>query len=314
MTTRAKAFVEAAIGEEVGEGPLARALRALVPAPGAGGVPSQVSSNLVYQPNGPTPLPPNTFTDLHLLAAAARLIPGPKTVTFDPTFAPGNIPVPAGNYDFRYAGGEENDTTWRADPTKVIATMPTIVQLADGVTLQGIGGFDDVMVLAQNTGVPVIVATPRATAWWVRGYGAVHNTGTQPFISDTIPGHDVLVDLKGDAELVPGTAPFIFMGTPGQFLLAVTQDESIVGASTLAGVAGSTYGGRVGDAASFIDPNQPGLPGAALSVAFGEQSQYVQYTPTTPAQWAGSPQSVREAIDRLANAIFTGLPPATPIP
>jgi len=275
-----------------------------------------VTYELVYQPGNPGPLAPNAYTDLAVLAVAAQKLVGQKLITFDPSYqAPGSpMPIPAAHYDFRSAsgaGGGGADAVWRTDPSRYPA--PFVIDLADGVTLDGVATFRDVRIVSNNTLVPVITAKPENTAWYLQGWGSVQANGTQPFISDVQGGHNVLVEIQDDGELVTGSAPFIHMGyvglAPIQRLTAVTQNEGLINADTLAGFVGpgNSFGGRIGAASGFIATAQAGVPGGVLSVAFGEQDQFIQHNvvPPNPAVWlGGSPGTVYDAIEKLATQLI----------
>jgi hypothetical protein len=269
---------------------------------------------LVYQPgniNIAGRLSPNCFTDWNMLVQNAQQIAGQKIITFDASFLiPGTpIVIPPGFYDFAFngsAGLHGGDTVWRADPSVVITSTPTLLQLSDGVMVRGVSTFRDVRVVANNTGAPVITAALENTAWYFQGYATIQNLGTQAFIMDGITGHNVLFQVENDAETVTGVGPAISMTALGQVLTVVTQEEGLVAANTIAGGAGNSYGGRIGQASGMIDPNQAGLPGGILVVAFGEQDQFIQHvvSPPNPAIWVGgSPGTVHAAIERIAAAL-----------
>jgi hypothetical protein len=256
-------------------------------------------------------LAPNAFTSLALLAAAAQKIPGQKIITFDPSFqAPGApMPIPALHYDFRSpfgVGGGGGDAVWRTDPSRFPA--PFLLDLADGVTLDGVATFRDVRIESHNTLVPVITAKAENTAWYVEGWGSVTALGTKPFISDGVALHNVLLEVSDDGEIATGTAPFLAMvAAPGQALTAVTEDEGLIGPDTLAGGGpGNSYGGRTSPS-GFIDSAQTGLPGGALAVVPSAQSSLVQYNDLLVAPPLGASQ-VQAAIDALKVIIAGGSP------
>ena len=298
----------AAIAESGGRSPrLALLLQTLAACSCQGGG-NGVLYDLVFQPGNTGKLAPNAFTDLSVLAAAARQIPGQKLVTFDPSFIPGPMQIPAGAYDFRApagSGGKGADTVWRTDPVRFPGP---VVNLADGVTLAGVGTFINVRVFSNNTTTPVITATAEETAWYVRGWSSIQPNGSQPFILDPIDRHNTILEVLDDGEILSGTgtAPFLQMAGALQAFTALTQGEAIINSDTLAGPVGNSYGGRIGQASGFISTAQIGLPGGVLAVTFGDQANTMQYDFTADAGfWAapppGTPQS---AIHRLAKQVF----------
>lgn len=211
----------------------------------------------------------------------------------------------SGAYDFRSPagpGGEGADTVWRTDPVRFPGP---IVNLADGVTLAGVGTFLSVRVISNNTTTPVITATAEETAWYVRGWASIQANGSQPFVSDPNNGHNTILEVLDDGEIITGTAPFLRMAGAGQFFTALTQGEGIINSDTLAGPVGNSYSGRIGQASGFISTTQTGLPGP-LAVAFGDQSLYIQYDPAADAGfWVAPPPSTpQSAIHRLAKQVF----------
>jgi hypothetical protein len=224
------------------------------------------------------------------------------------------MPIAPGFYDFRApagAGGGGADTVWRTDPSRFPA--PFTIELADGVTIDGVSTFRDVRVVAQNTSAPVIVAGPGDTGWFLQGWGMVRNDGTKPFIDDAVVGHNTLVQVSNDAELATGAnnAPFIRMSATPQSMTVLTQDEALVDANVLAGVAGNTYGARIGSASGQIVNPQIGLPGGVIAIAFGENDLYIQHnSPPNPLVWVTLPGTTFQAIERIAAALAvrTGAP------
>jgi hypothetical protein len=305
--------------QQIGIGPVTDALVALARAIAAVAAASNpgVFYELVYQPNASGTLAPNVFTDLQMLAAAAREIAGQKLVTFDPAFLPPGapMPIPAGVYDFRSAsgaGGAGADTVWRADPARF--TVVPDVQLADGVTLLGVGTFRSVRVTSHNTTTPVITATADTTSWNVEGYSALKAMGSQPFLDDGVTGHITTLEVHDQSEIDTGSAPFLRMSGAAQTLTVIADDQALVTQDTIAGVAGNSYGARISQASALIERLQAGLPGGAIAIAIGDNDLYVQHNVTTPAEaaaWgAPAPTTVEDAVRRIAIALATatGMP------
>jgi hypothetical protein len=242
-----------------------------------------------FSPGNPAPSL-GEYTSWPALVVAANQGSSDTSVFFDDTYAP--VVVPAGTWAFT------KSPTWTGNPTKAQVAQATTVTFADGCLITGVNQFANLQLVSTSTssvslspvGVPAIYSF----------YGFMVLQASPVAIFDHNQPQQLVVYVNDFSEFEQGVAGSAVFNTSvaGAVCTFITNASGLIDAHTISGIVGSTYFGRIGNAQGAIVLPQD-TP--SLTVAFGEQSIYIQYVPAVVANWSGvAPSSVNNALDRIA--------------
>ena len=236
--------------------------------------------------------------------AAASAVHGPKTIFVDPRFAAPTIPAGVWNL------GPDTTLSGSAQPNN-----PTVLTALDGAKLAGVIGVRDLELLSMST--TSLIDLPNFDSNFFLAGNAMLMTGsTGPILQQNNARLFSLFVL--DLSSVNNSAPFAApIHMKAGSLTVYTRQEGFVDANTIFSAPLAHAAAQMGDAASYVDPNQPQVTSAGgFQIALAPQAQYVSQQiapPATLADWAGfAPLNVRDAINRLAHHIALSVIGPTP--
>lgn len=231
----------------------------------------------------------NIFTTWASLYNILKNAAGPKQLQVDSSLAPALVDV--GTFDLA-------DTTIIGASQNLVVTSQ--LTLPDGAILQDPAGISDQLILeTQGTTTPSLLFTSGGT-FGIENGSRINNTGTQP--CTRLSAANQFVDfafLYGGSFNSTGAALIDMPVAPAQTILVGLAAGNFGGLdNVVTGVVGTTLN-IVFDAGIGHLPTNPGFAGSSGPSAV-DQSQFVQYGPAVPADWATPPTEVAQALDELA--------------
>lgn len=248
--------------------------------------PIGITTSFVFQPGGTAG--GNVYTDPALLAAAVKATSGYRTILFDFSISG---PYSMTGVAFDCGPDVEWLGTYWSEPSIVPLTFAGGSTIPAASFPQRISGLQ--VIVSQVTDLVT------DTAFDFEIYNTeIQSDGTGGLLST----HQTNIFEYGGSEIGNGTNP-VLNGTSHVLLF----DSSTVLANAFDSPTTATID-VLSSGASF----DPTYPGAGVTVYYSASATFEGYVPGAPGNWAGSPKTVAEAIDRIAAVVSVG--GTSPIP
>jgi len=267
--------------------------------PGGGG--GGGGGTVVWRPGDPT-VPDSHYDTFPEAYDAAIAMPGHVWIDWDTSLGNAEVPIKLGGGPWDFEGRIGFRTI------RFLGVSDEIqMSIEDGAQILNLYGFDGMTrVAGLGTAVSPLIFDPSPFNV-IAPPGLILTNGAKLRNSGTVP----LVQLGAGEKL------FVLATNLGGFLGSPTGFADITGGAVLqiAALTGSSFdsGFVTGDALSTLffihdaTTNLPSIPGFAGTVVhlFGDLAQNIAYSPGTPGDWAGSPLTIAEALDRIASVVAT---------
>lgn len=248
------------------------------------------ASRLVFRPGLPS-VEPNVFNDFDALYAAFLTTIGLVDVVIDAIAVGGTVTIPATQqYDF------QNRAQFSGIFYPQFANN-TVINFVNGSKLRGVYSFINSINLSSVSNTPVITISDLDIVIFDRGTRVIGGAAS-PMIEVNNTSQSVIV-LNRNSSIEPGLTVIDMVGASAAIL--VLFDASYVAQDTITGALASLILRFSCSSANQLLP-QAGFLGTIITQQ-NSQSLNVDCSSLSPANWAGTPTNVLDALERLATAV-----------